>query len=504
MTEMSISTNKLDCSSNSRSMIIVAGMHRSGTSVITRVMNLCGATLSDSLLLPLESENERGFWECPKIMELHDEIFESFGFTWSSLAAIPPEWFSSAEAAKYKERLKAILNEQYGEFQLGVIKDPRICKLIPLWESLFSEMSINTHYIISVRNPLEVIKSLKFRNEFKRRYALSLWFVHLRSLEEATRSLNRVFVRYEDILTDYVSVIEYINRFLGIKLDPAAADVEEQVGSFLSNSLRHHNFDSSDLQKNKKIPPVVKFFHNWLQLQSSLESDSSAREVVLDLRNELKKTPNSDFVLFLQNLESLEKLADHKYSEIEELHSAYCLEKRRGVELLETNALLEKQIDSSELVIKEQSERLLLREKENKNVLKDLSVLRSTLNIEKNSGIETRKKYKKLLRLTAENKRNLQTIELRMRNLMHTGAWKLGVRAARFIRSLRSSIFGKIILMLKALSTFRLQAYIAERKSMQIIRKSGLFNEDYYRSTYPLLAYSLKPPFGTLCDKWRR
>ena len=234
-------------STSVRRLIIVSGMHRSGTSAITRVLNLCGLALPNSLLVPVEGENETGYWESQSVMELHDEIFDLFGYTWSSLGSIPTSWFSSGQAEIYKERLIGILNVQFEEFNIGLIKDPRICKLVPLWESVLSEMDVQSHYVICVRNPLEIAKSLNNRNRFELQYALSLWFINLRLLESETRTLRRVFVRYEDILLNYTGVIQHVNHHLDTELQFSTANIEKQVSSFLRNSLRHYKYDSSDL-----------------------------------------------------------------------------------------------------------------------------------------------------------------------------------------------------------------------------------------------------------------
>jgi hypothetical protein len=42
--------------------LLVFGMHRSGTSALTRVLNLRGAALSRQMVAP-KSDNPRGYWE---------------------------------------------------------------------------------------------------------------------------------------------------------------------------------------------------------------------------------------------------------------------------------------------------------------------------------------------------------------------------------------------------------------------------------------------------------
>ncbi len=44
-------------------IILVLGMHRSGTSAITRLLNILGADLGINLLPGAQTINEPGFWE---------------------------------------------------------------------------------------------------------------------------------------------------------------------------------------------------------------------------------------------------------------------------------------------------------------------------------------------------------------------------------------------------------------------------------------------------------
>ena len=59
--------------SDARTAVLVLGMHCSGTSAITRLLNLRGVGLGRDLL-PAKADNERGFWENRAILELHERF----------------------------------------------------------------------------------------------------------------------------------------------------------------------------------------------------------------------------------------------------------------------------------------------------------------------------------------------------------------------------------------------------------------------------------------------
>ena len=53
-----------------RKVILVLGMHRSGTSAVTRCLNLLGAEIGSKLLPPAE-DNRSGFWEHADVVSIH-------------------------------------------------------------------------------------------------------------------------------------------------------------------------------------------------------------------------------------------------------------------------------------------------------------------------------------------------------------------------------------------------------------------------------------------------
>lgn len=63
--------------------VCVLGMHRSGTSLITRVLNLLGVYLGpEEHLITANADNPKGFWEHDLFKRRNDEILERLGGTW--------------------------------------------------------------------------------------------------------------------------------------------------------------------------------------------------------------------------------------------------------------------------------------------------------------------------------------------------------------------------------------------------------------------------------------
>jgi hypothetical protein len=122
-----------------RQAIIVLGMHRSGTSVLTQALGHVGVRLP-ARMLEAAADNQRGFFEPTAIVEIHERILASAGTSWSDWEAFPTEWYKSAEAAVYTRELIEAVQTEYGDAPLFVVKDPRICRLLPLWIRVLSEI----------------------------------------------------------------------------------------------------------------------------------------------------------------------------------------------------------------------------------------------------------------------------------------------------------------------------------------------------------------------------
>lgn len=63
--------------------VITLGMHRSGTSALTRCLNLLGLSVGpEDDLIPASEENVKGFWENVELKKLNDNILEAFDGEW--------------------------------------------------------------------------------------------------------------------------------------------------------------------------------------------------------------------------------------------------------------------------------------------------------------------------------------------------------------------------------------------------------------------------------------
>ena len=238
--------------------ILVAGMHRSGTSALTRVLTLAGCGLPQTLV-EAKPDNVAGFWESRLVVELNDEILASAGSCWDDWRPFDRGWHQSPAAGPLRERALEVLRAEYGESRLFVLKDPRICRLLPFWTDALSRFDARPCVVSPVRSPLDVAASLEARNGIDPFVAYLIWLRHVLDAEADSRGLPRAHVRYDDLLADGPAALDRICRDLGLSLPgrdgPAA---EADIDAFLSADLRHHRSGDDGLLADAGISAWVR------------------------------------------------------------------------------------------------------------------------------------------------------------------------------------------------------------------------------------------------------
>jgi hypothetical protein len=222
-----------------RQAVLVLGMHRSGTSALSGTLARLGVQAPKTLMVPAR-DNPRGYWESTALMGFHDEVLASAGTAWSDWDRFNPEWMKSAVAEDFIARLPGILEQEYGDARLLLVKDPRICRLLPLWLRVLSDLDITPKVVLPVRHPLEVARSLEIRNEFGRQRSYLTWLRHMLDAEYHSRGSKRVVIGYADMLVDWRRQVERMSAELGIKWPKWSSSVEADIDGFLTTELRHH------------------------------------------------------------------------------------------------------------------------------------------------------------------------------------------------------------------------------------------------------------------------
>ena len=182
--------------SQARVGLFVLGMHRSGTSALTGTLQRLGAELGDNLL-PARPDNPKGFWENADAMEINEALLKNLGTTWSTPNRLPSEWLKTQAGLEAYGRAVALLEANFSGSSLWGLKDPRICRLAPLWFKAAAATGSRVACILIVRSPREVMASLQARDELPPSVSALLWLQHVLAAEFHSRGYPRLMVTYD-------------------------------------------------------------------------------------------------------------------------------------------------------------------------------------------------------------------------------------------------------------------------------------------------------------------
>jgi O-antigen biosynthesis protein len=218
--------------------VLIAGMHRSGTSATAGALNIAGVPLGEKLLPPTPA-NAKGYWENVEVVQIHDALLDKLGFAWDDVRPLPKGWETSAAAAAAKHSLGEWIVREFAQADLWAVKDPRLCRLLPLWLDVLRELAVEPVVLTVVRNPAEVAESLKARDGWLGGVGELLWLRHLSEAEAASRHLRRCAMTFEQLLASPVEALSNVASRLQLKLPRAPNAVARELEAFVDANERH-------------------------------------------------------------------------------------------------------------------------------------------------------------------------------------------------------------------------------------------------------------------------
>jgi hypothetical protein len=260
-------------------------MHRSGTSVITNILSKAGFYLGEeSDLMNGNQWNPDGYFERWSLAIVNDIILYLAGGTWHS----PP-----AEENIFRLRLdpkiESLLKSYEGQKQ-AIIKDPRMCLTLPVWENLLTD---NVRFVHIIRKPEAIATSLLRRDGFSKEKSMHLCRVYNERAGKYMRNYPNFSLQYEDLMSkERPSVLKNLASFLAI-----APNLEEiaknTVDTFAQSKAREEND-----------------FMDWDRVDQAIRNRVSGDE--LDRRDGFSIIVDIDRILNQNDLGMISRLYDSK------------------------------------------------------------------------------------------------------------------------------------------------------------------------------------------------
>lgn len=295
--------------------LVVLGMHRSGTSSVAGTLALLGAT-APLTLMPDHPDNSRGYWESQILTRLSDEILESGGSSWSDWRPFSRTWARSRAGKALSSAMVASLESEFKGAPLIVLKDPRMCRLFPIWNAALKAAGYEPRIMTPLRSPIEVAASLTARDGFSQARGFLIWLRNVLEAEAASRGLRRHFFRWTDFLGDWRKELDRATDALGVILPGRSDFGDKRVDAFLDGKLRRQ---VANVGLPSHAPEWLLRAHDALNRLLGDPNDASAERELNDIR--------VDF-------DSTSRLLGPAFVEIEAEQSARNAAQARQIELL--------------------------------------------------------------------------------------------------------------------------------------------------------------------------
>lgn len=220
-----------------RTAILVSGMHRSGTSALTRVLSLLGATLPEVLIPGRQDKGDADYWEGRRIVDLNQKILREGGSWWAGWQSVDTDALPDRD--DLVDEAREIIRTEFKGADLIAIKDPRVSRLIPLWVEALADEGYRTVHVLALRHPDRVAASLQRRDSLSEEATGLGWLAHLLDAEWATRPHPRVVVSLDNLVADWRGEVDRMSRALGIRWPREVEAVAGEIDDFVDAGLAH-------------------------------------------------------------------------------------------------------------------------------------------------------------------------------------------------------------------------------------------------------------------------
>jgi hypothetical protein len=264
-------------SPSTQQVVIIGGMHRSGTSMVANILHLSGVYLGDpDLMLGASKDNQKGHWENIYFLDLNERILAKLGAGWDFICNLTDGWEKSTSLDPLRQQANHLISKFKG-YSFWGWKDPRNTVLASFWHSLLP----TAKFIICLRNPAEVAQSLFKRNNFSKAASYHLWKSYYQVFLESTEKKDYIITHYDSWFYNPHAELSRLGEFLGL---PLSESIIAESCKEISYSLRHDRVDSERFQE-LDVPNEVKRLYQEL----CQEAGSAYEETLLNW-------PNSPFI----------------------------------------------------------------------------------------------------------------------------------------------------------------------------------------------------------------
>ncbi len=186
--------------------------------------------------------NVKGHWEDLDFQDLNKEMLAATAREWhhvKPLDALECDLLYE----KYSLRASQLLLRKIPPDRPFGVKDPRFCLLLSFWRKVFLECGVDASYVIALRNPLGVARSLETRNQFPKEKSYWIWITHVLGALRDSDGSPRILVDYNELLLDPKRQCQRVAKALQLNINEEK--LEHFQGSFLDSAMDHSGYQES-------------------------------------------------------------------------------------------------------------------------------------------------------------------------------------------------------------------------------------------------------------------
>jgi hypothetical protein len=249
-------------------------------------------------------------------------------------------WEKSATTDDLRHRAAQMIEDQFASVALWGWKDPRSCLTLPFWQQLLPDM----RYIICLRNPVDVARSLEHRDGLSEEQSSHLWLTYVSSALRHSEGRTRMVTFYEDLMDDCDRELQRLVDFLDLPERARRENVKDAVREFIDEGLQHHRTSVMDCASSPMIDLRARVLYLALRISTNLGRKETGSDI--ELQKALDSLCKSSFSpQLIENNEIVQRLSTQVAAQARTLQSqAECAEetiRALTAQLLETQIQLQ-------------------------------------------------------------------------------------------------------------------------------------------------------------------
>jgi hypothetical protein len=167
-------------------LFVVLGMHRSGTSLVTKSLECLDISLGDNADWGGQ-DNPTGHHEDRDILGLNEAVLRRYGSAWDNPVCDLTKPVVLSDLVLSAQRTLAAKLARWPMFS---VKDPRMCRLLPFWRPIFERIGCEVSVVRCWRNAGEIALSLAARNQMPHDASLALFHNYETALNDGLRDTH--------------------------------------------------------------------------------------------------------------------------------------------------------------------------------------------------------------------------------------------------------------------------------------------------------------------------